>query len=356
MFNLYKSIASRTNKVFSRFLAASGLIIILILLSGVYGLYSLAVPLARGGGAVKIEIKPGASAASVARELKESNLIRTPVIFHWWLRLSGYDNKIRAGQYYLSPASNALTIAKIISGELSSANELTLRFIEGWTLADIGKYLTQQGITSQPEFTGLLKSDKLVAGLLSSREAVIFRGALETKNLEGYLFPDTYRFNQGVTTKEVLNKMLDNFARRFNSNIELAKLPQGYSIHQVLTLASIVEKEVPAAEDRAMVADIFWRRLKAGLPLQADSTVNYVTGKKTPAASWQDLKVDSLYNTYHNAGLPPGPISNPGLSSLMAVLRPSANDYWYFLTTPTGQVIYSRDFKAHVAAKNKYLK
>ena len=352
----YKLITNRTNKVFSRSLAVGGLIIVLILAGGAYGFYNLAVPTRASGGIIKIEIRPGASVAAVARELKVYNLIKAETIFRWWLRLSGYDNKIKAGQYYLSPASNAITITKIISGELVGANEITLRFIEGWTLADIGKYLIEQGITSQSEFASLLKNEKSVTEILSQRQTTIFSGALKTKNLEGYLFPDTYRFRKGVSLNNVLTKMLDNFTNKINLAYAANEVSRAANIHEIITLASIVEREVAQTADRALVADIFWRRLKAGMPLQADSTINYITGKKTPSASLEDLKVNSLYNTYQNQGLPPGPISNPGLGSLIAVLNPTVNDYWYFLTTPEGAVIYSKDFNAHVAAKNKYLK
>ena len=131
---------------------------------------------------------------------------------------------------------------------------------------------------------------------------------------------------------------------------------QGKTIHEILTLASIIEKEVSSDKDRKLVADIFYKRLDAGVALQADSAVNYVTGKSTPRASAQDLAKESPYNTYRYRGLPPGPIASPGLSAILAAVYPTANPYWYFLTTPAGQAIYSKTFEEHVANKAKYLR
>jgi UPF0755 protein len=167
--------------------------------------------------------------------------------------------------------------------------------------------------------------------------------------LEGYLFPDTYRFYAGTPAETVVRKMLDTYEAKIAS---LKNQPD----HADLTLASLVESEVKTDADRAKVADILKRRLAAGMPLQLDSTVNYATGKSSPAVSSNDLAVNSPYNTYKYKGLPPGPIANPGMSSISAALAPTPNPYWYFLTAPDGTVIYSQTLVEHNAAKAKYLK
>ena len=161
---------------------------------------------------------------------------------------------------------------------------------------------------------------------------------------EGYLFPDTYRFYLSATSLDVVKRMKDTFVKKVG-NID----------RDDLILASIIQKEVAGAEDMKIVAGIFKKRLSRGLALQADSTVNYVTGKSNPRALIKDTKIDSLYNTYKYPGLPPGPISNPGLSAILAAKNPEVSPYWYFLTTPEGEVIYSKDFEEHKQARFKYL-
>lgn len=175
-------------------------------------------------------------------------------------------------------------------------------------------------------------------------------------SLEGYLFPDTYRVAKKTPVESLVQKMLRRFEQKFPTSWRDQLQAQGHSVYQVVILASIIEKEVPDDADRAKVADIFWRRLKIGQALQADSTINYLTGKATPSVSAADLAINSPYNTYRYRGLPPGPISNPGESALQAAVYPSSNQYWYFLTTPDGQVIYSKTYAQHVAAKQRYLK
>jgi len=142
------------------------------------------------------------------------------------------------------------------------------------------------------------------------------------------------------------NKMSADFLAEINR--------QKKTVHEILTLASILEKEVSTENDRKIVADIFYKRLEIGMALQADSTVNYASGKSVPRASGKDLETDSPYNTYKYKGLPPGPICNPSLSAIKAAIYPAKNDYWYFLTTPDGKVIYSKTHDEHVKAKAKY--
>jgi UPF0755 protein len=149
--------------------------------------------------------------------------------------------------------------------------------------------------------------------------------------------------------------MLDNFDKKLTQDLRDEIARQKKTIFEIVTMASILEKEVQTDEDRAMVADIFWRRLKAGMPLQADSTINYITGKSDSRANLTDIQIDSPYNTYKYPGLPVGPIGNPGLSAIKAAIYPKANGYWYFLTTDDGKVIYAKSFDEHKANKAKYL-
>ena len=196
-------------------------------------------------------------------------------------------------------------------------------------------------------------------------------------DLEGFLFPDTYRIfkpsgngedEQTSSGNAVIKKMLDNFQIKLPANAEAQAKAQGLSFYQALTLASIVENETgrnaiteeqkQALEaERKIVAGIFLNRLRAGIALESDATINYVTGKNEPSPSLADLKINSPYNTYKNRGLPPTPISNPSLSAIMAVLEPAKTEYFYFLhKQPSGEPVYSKTFEEHVQNKFKYLK
>lgn len=228
--------------------------------------------------------------------------------------------------------------------------ERTITVIEGWTVRDIARDLSSKGIVSQNAF--LESAGKDWSAVLPQEPSL-----LGHRTLEGFLFPDTYRIFFDASADDIVKKLISEFEKKtagiFSQRYKGAK---EYTPYQILILASILEREVQRNEDRSKVADIFYRRMMSGMPLQADSTVNYITGKKTPSASALDISLDSPYNTYKNHGLPPTPICNPGLSALMGALHPTPNSFWYFLTTPDGTVVYSKTFEEHVRNKKKYLK
>jgi UPF0755 protein len=177
-------------------------------------------------------------------------------------------------------------------------------------------------------------------------------------DLEGYLFPDTYRFFADASAEDVVLKMVVTMEGKLSDVFAETgmEFTGDLSVHEILTLASIIEREVMTDEDRALVADIFLHRLEIGMALQADSTVNYVTGKKTPSITDEDRQIDSPWNTYLYPGLPPGPIANPGRASIEAVVNPQPNEYWYFLTDDEGTVHYARTNDEHNSNRAMYLK
>ncbi len=248
----------------------------------------------------------------------------------------------------------------------AKAPEQQLTIIEGWTNAQIAGAVADKGLMAANDFLAAEKNfDSTSYPLLNSKP--------KDADLEGFLFPDTYRVakyaaESTITIADaVIKKMLDNFSAKFTPQMAAEARSRGYNVFQIVTLASIVEKEtgrnaVTDAEkasllsERKIVAGIFYNRLAAGMPLQSDATVNYVTGKNAPQASLNDIATDSPYNTYKYAGLPPGPICNPSLSSLEAALEPTQTDYLYFLTRPdTGQAVYAKTYQEHLANKRKYL-
>lgn len=227
--------------------------------------------------------------------------------------------------------------------------ELTITVPEGWDLNDIGTYLQKQGIGTRDQFLEQTKKD-------FSKEFVFLNDKPPQAPLEGYLFPDTYRVYKDATIEDIISKMLANFSSKLTSEEQKAIKASGRSVFEIVTLASIVEKEVPNASDRPIVAGIFWKRLTEGMPLQADSTLHYVIGGKSPRLSSEELKTDSPYNTYKYKGLPPTPIGNPGEVALRAAIYPKSSPYWYFLSASDGTTIFSKTFEEHVAAKRKYLR
>jgi UPF0755 protein len=240
---------------------------------------------------------------------------------------------------------------------LAPRPELTIRIREGETMAQLAARLVQQGVASSSEEILDYWQMRSVADLATSTRDRLQLVKPAGIPLEGYLFADTYRvFSDGALaglTSKALTETVENLEAEVR---KVATIPQSLTPHEVLTLASIIEREVPSDVDRAKVADVFLKRLAAGIPLQSDVTVNYATGRTTTKVTAADLAIRSPYNTYQNRGLPPGPISFPSLSSIRAVLHPAANPYYYFLATPEGEVIYSKTNDEHAKAKKKYLR
>jgi len=253
----------------------------------------------------------------------------------------------------------------------AKAQELSITLIEGWDTSDIAQHLEKENIIKAADF--------LTAEKKFNDNSFGFLKALPSNSgLEGFLFPDTYRIlkstadlakiNPKTAGETIIKKILSNTQAKLDSLKINAGNSQGLSLFQIITLASIIEKEtgknaVTASqkqqlqEERQTIAGIFLNRLKAGMPLESDATINYITGKNNPGVSISDLNADSPYNTYKNQGLPKGPICNPSLSSIQAVLSPIKTDYFYFLhKQPSGEVVYSKTFEEHIKNKQKFLK
>ncbi len=238
--------------------------------------------------------------------------------------------------------------------------EINLTILEGWNNKNIAEYLEKQGVVTSAEF---LKS---VRDFDISNYA--FLPAQAKGNLQGFLYPDTYRFFKVIsdrsktTPKEasetIIKKMLTNFEIKFPIGAEALAKKQNLSLYEVIILASILEKEANNFEgEKATITGIFLNRLKIGMALQSDATVNYATGKSQASPSLQDLEINSPYNTYKHKGLPPAPICNPSIASIKAILEPIKTDYIYYLhNQKTGEPVYAKTFEEHIINKQKYLR
>lgn len=302
---------------------------------------------------IVFEIPAGATIDQIARSLQSQNIISSRVFFKTYMKV--FDvSALQAGQFALKPNMSFRSIIAVLTN--AKSNEVQVTIPEGFTRDQIGSALApvlpsasaSAWATATNSPTSYLQSTPLLTGIPAGQ------------GLEGYLFPDTYRFRKEADARTVAETMILTLVRRLAENDIVVPshlvMENGMTFHEVLTLASIVEREVRSAEDMAHVAGIFFTRMKIGMALQADATVNYVTGKKDPGVSLEDTQIDSPYNTYKQLGLPPGPISNPGMNAIKAVLHPIDSDDLYYLTTPEGQVIYSKTFDEHVQNKYKYLK
>ncbi|MFA5358462.1 MAG: endolytic transglycosylase MltG [Patescibacteria group bacterium] len=301
------------------------------------------------------KIEQGQGVKKISERLKQDNLINSKSNFELYVWLLRRTGKIQAGDYQLNPGMSLRELVNIITYGWG-VDEKTVTIVEGWNNKQLVDYLINN------LFIYNSVSDKNVyyndwnKAITNKYDYDFLKNKPAGVDLEGYLFPDTYRFYTDVEPQEVVQKMLENFNRKLDSGLREKIASRKKTIHEIITLASIIEKEVRGENDRRMVADIFWRRLDIGMPLQADSTVNYITGGKNPSVSNKDKSIDSPYNTYKNRELPPGPICNPGLEAIVAATEPTGNDYWYFLTTPEGKTVFSKTLDEHNTAKAKYLR
>ncbi len=327
------------------------ILLVLVLAGWFYYIYNLNQPVTNNPKQREFKVEKGWGSTEISQELQKAGLIRSAWLFQFYTWKQGINSRLQDGKYFLAQNLSLKEIAQILSRGAGVTKEITLTFIEGWNNQEIADYLAKNGLAQPADFFAVVQKKATwwdEYDFLASRP--------KTADLEGYLFPDTYRIYRDASLTDIVRKMLNNFGKKLTPDLRVEIVRQGKTIHEILTLASIVEKEVSKENDRKMVADIFYKRLQVGMPLQADSTVNYVTGKGITRSSAVDIQVDSPYNTYKYKGLPPGPICNPGLEAIKAAIYPQANPYWYFLTTPDGQVIYSKTHEEHVAAKAKYYK
>lgn len=278
-------------------------------------------------------IKKGEGVREIAVRLKKEGLIRSPLAFFLLVRFSGIARDIEAGDFRLSPAMDAVSIAQDLThGTL----DVWLTTLEGWRAEEIALKLAQTLSIPEQEFLKVAQ--------------------------EGYMFPDTYLIPKEATAGAVAQIFYRNFARKFDESLKNETRRKGLEEKEVIILASIIEREAKYKKDRPVVAGILLKRYQKNWPLQADATIQYALGYQPEEKSWwkrgltkEDLKVDSPYNSYKNIGLPPTPICNPGLLSIKAVIDPQETDYWYYLSDREGKMHYAQTFEEHSQNIARYL-
>jgi len=318
-----------------------------------------AMPAGRQGtSSVLFVIHRGDGPQTIASSLKEADLIRSEKFFLFTTWNRGTRGDFKAGSFELSPSMSTREIEYALTSDQAITDERSVTILEGWTIRDIASHLEEGGIASEDEFYKEVGRSADFARGLPDWDAnyPILSDKPARNTLEGYLFPDTYRIFPSAGAKGLVRRMLDNFDAKLTPELRQDIAATGHSVFDVITMASVIEREVFGEEDRAMVSGIFWNRVELGMGLQADSSVNYITGGSKPAVSYDETKIDSPWNTYKYRGLPAGPIGNPGLSAIRAAISPAKTSYLYFLTDSQGNVHYGRTLDEHNDNKAKYLR
>lgn len=292
----------------------------------------------RGAGKIYVNIPRGTSRWGVAGILKQNEIIRDRLAFEMF-SLWHARKPLQAGEYYFDhPLNSKEVFRKIAEGKIF-LHSVTIP--EGWTMFDIATELNRQGICTREDFLAAARDPSAISDL-----------APDAQSLEGFLFPSTYEFTRHTSCEQIAKRMVGDFRAIWEVVAPAASMqfPDGLTLQQIVTLASLVERETPRAEERPLVAGVFYNRLHRGFPLQCDPTVQYaldIAGKPEKIVHSRDLRIDSPYNTYLHRGLPPGPIANPGEASLRAALTPATTDFMYFVANDHGGHFFSKTLAEH---------
>ena len=323
--------------------AAAGVIAIIVVFIGISAIFSEDEPV-ENPHRVKFKVKEGMDAAEIARRLEKEGLIDSGFKFRMLAKWGGYEDKLKVGSYNLNTAMTYDEIfQKLLAGE---PEVIQFTIPEGFGVRDIAKRLEETGLADREEF--LKKAEKFVPYDYVEKRSNVFYYC------EGFLFPDTYEVDNDVEVDDILRLMAENFDYRLSKKMRERAKEEGLSIYDLITLASIVEKEVRYPEDRPIVAQVFFKRLKLDMPLQTDASLQYLMDTPKEDVSIADTKIDSPYNTYQHKGLTPGPIANPGIESINAVLYPADTNYLYFVADRSGHNHYSDNYEEHLKLVNQY--
>lgn len=326
------------------------IIALLVLVSlALWLLFYLGSPVGGSMEPITVVVPKGSSAGAVGSILKNAGLIRSSMAFAFIARATYQSEQIKPGAYRFTKTMSLRKMLDIITKGDVSARWITIP--EGFTARQIAQRLDKKRVVNGSAFLAL--TDDSASGFSSILD-------IPAQGLEGYLFPDTYLFPIGADPKEVASQMLETFKSKVANRFapQIAKMADGNSpaakaeaLHKIIIIASMIEREARIPKDRPLISAVIWNRLKCGMRLNIDATVQYALGEHRDRLYYRDLAVESPYNTYIHAGLPIGPISNPGLASVEAALHPADADYLYYVARSDGSHVFSRTLQEHNAAK-----
>lgn len=307
--------------------------------------------------AIAIEVPTGSTTKDVATTLEEKDIISNASLFKLYLRLTG-NTDIQAGHYEIPKDSGFSKTSKILAEGSQSGETYSLVIPEGSNLEDIAEIVGNSSTYSADEFMDVATDDAYFNELLEKYpdmlEEVSQKDDVRYK-LEGYLFPATYEIGADETVEQIIDKMVAQMNQIYVNHQDQVS-QSDFSFHELLSLASLVEAEAPATDDRKMIAGVFINRLNSGMPIQSDISISYALNEHRAYVTNEDTQVDSPYNLYLNSGLGPGPFNSPGLEAIEAVLAPESSNYLYFVADlKTGKVYYAETYEEHLKLVDQYV-
>ena len=292
--------------------------------------------------ATDVIVPRGASSAEVATLLQQNGVVSNSFAFRVLVRLRGIGRNLEAGEYLFPPRESLdQVLEKLLRGEARVATWVTIP--EGYTAAQVAHDLAGHQLGSAAAYQTYFYG------------STISIGGVRTKNLEGYLFPSTYLLPLHATPEQAADILTSQFRKELPPDAAEQAKRLGYTLPQIVTIASLVEREAKADDERPLIASVIYNRLRKGMPLQVDASIEYALPHYATELTRQDLAIDSPYNTYRHVGLPPTPIANPGLPSLQAALRPARTDYYYYVYKGNGHHAFARTLEEHNANVSRYL-
>ncbi|WP_440895921.1 endolytic transglycosylase MltG [Amphibacillus sp. Q70] len=307
----------------------------------------------------EIEVPLGSSSSTIANILEEEGIINDGFMFRLYIKVNNYAD-FQAGEYELSPSMTLAEVSETLqTGSVTQDSLFSVTIPEGRTIEEIAElYENSAGIDSD-EFIGLMQDEDYISELIELYPDLLSEEILQDDiryPLEGYLFAATYPvYEENPEIDDLVRMMLDKSSEVLQDYYPEINELEDFSVHDVMTFASLIEREARDEEERKLISGVFYNRLEEGMRLETDPTVLYAHGEHKDRLLLDDLEIESPYNTYHIHGLPIGPISNFGTSSLEAVLEPTETDYLFFVAAPDGEIYYSETFKEHVELANRYL-
>jgi len=292
-------------------------------------------------GPLLVEIPAHDGVLAIAERLYGASVIRSRVGFVLLAVVRGSARQLKAGEYELARGASTFDVLTLM--ESGRVKQHVVLHPEGATVAELARVLESERLATSAAVTRLASDRAFLATL-----------TIEGPSLEGYLFPDTYQFVRGMTTEEILTRMVQRLRTKLGPDLAARAQARGLSVHRLLTLSSIIEREAAERDEMRTISAVFWNRLKLDMPLQADPTVQYATGKERRALTRADLRIEHPFNTYVRPGLPPGPIASPGLAAIEAALDPAPVKYLYFVARDDHRHYFSATLGEHNAAVARY--